>query len=141
MDACRSKANQGLSCCDKTGYELVEFEEAVKNDGGCWITLIKVATNAAAAGAGGAAAKKGDPKAKAPSMEESKPIVGRAWVSFADLQKAGAIKTEQRIFLETVAPPVKDTSVEGVEKYVDAEEFSPVFEEPRTYLHLKLSLS
>ena len=32
----------GISVCEKQGFELIELEEAVKNDGGCWLTLMKL---------------------------------------------------------------------------------------------------
>lgn len=40
-----------------------------------------------------------------------------------------------------MAPPIKETTPEGVEKYVDATEVVPIFEETRSYLKIKLSLS
>ena len=32
----------GISVCEKQGFELIELEEAIKNDGGCWLTLMKL---------------------------------------------------------------------------------------------------
>ena len=32
----------GLSVCEKQGFELIELEEAVKNDGGCWLKFMKL---------------------------------------------------------------------------------------------------
>ena len=32
----------GISVCEKQGFELIELEEAVKNDGGCWLTFMKL---------------------------------------------------------------------------------------------------
>ena len=32
----------GVSICEKQGFELIELEEAIKNDGGCWLTFMKL---------------------------------------------------------------------------------------------------
>ena len=32
----------GVSMSEKQGFELIEVEEAIKNDGGCWLTLMKL---------------------------------------------------------------------------------------------------
>ena len=34
--------NNGTSVCEKQGFELIELEEAVKNDGGCWLNFMKL---------------------------------------------------------------------------------------------------
>jgi hypothetical protein len=32
----------GVAACEKVGFELIELEEAVKNEGGCWVRFMKV---------------------------------------------------------------------------------------------------
>ena len=69
-------------------------------------------------------------------------MVGRAWVTLEELQAPGATCTEQRVFLKTVATATKEPASDGTgERYVDAAEVTPLFEEPQTYLHIKLNLS
>lgn len=53
-----------------------------------------------------AGAKKPAKGAKAP-VEDLKPVFGRTWISFADLQKPGATETKQRVYLSTCAPMEK----------------------------------
>ena len=77
----------GVSICEKQGFELIEFEEAVKNDGGCWLTLLKLPQQEAPAEEKGG--KKAAPK-KGQNADEVKPIFGKAWVDLTDLQKPGA---------------------------------------------------
>jgi hypothetical protein len=76
----------GVAVCEKTGFDLIEFEEAVREEGGCWLKLMKVPapeqTEGADAKGGKAAPKKG---AKGPSADDLKPQFGKAWVSLADL--------------------------------------------------------
>lgn len=60
---------------------MVELEEQVTIDGGCWLRFCKLPP------AGEAPDAKKDKK-KAP-VEDAKPVYGRAWVSFADLAKPG----------------------------------------------------
>lgn len=73
----------GVAACEKVGFELIELEEAVKNEGGCWVRFMKVPyTNPQAAVApGGKAAPPKDKKAV--PTEEIKPIIGRAWLDLA----------------------------------------------------------
>ena len=143
IDAARVKSNTGLSICEKTGFELVEFEEAVIRNGGCWLSFYK----GPAPAAGGApptadkAAKAPPAKGKAPAADELKATVGRAWVSLEAFLAPGCTKTEQRIKLETVAPATKETNAEGVEQIVDGTEVTPVFEESLTYIHCCINLT
>jgi hypothetical protein len=121
---------------------LVEFEEAVIRDGGCWLTLVKAVPSAAPAPAATDAKGKAAPaKGKAPPADDLKPVIGRAWVSLEKFMTPGSTKTVQRINLETVAPAVKETTPEGVEKYVDSAEPTPVFEDSKTYIHCCITLS
>lgn len=77
--------------CEKQGFELVEFEEWVQKDGGCWIRVMKLlpveeagagADPKAAAAAKGAPAKGAPPKGGAGPPSDLKPFFGRAWLSF-----------------------------------------------------------
>jgi hypothetical protein len=98
----------GNMVCDKDGYELVEFEEYVVSDKGCWVIFRKLTpleeeiTDPKAA-----AAKKPAPAKGKGAAEDLKPAFGRAWFSFDDLLQPGAIETKQRVFLETCTPLVK----------------------------------
>ena len=92
---------------EKQGFELVEFEEWVQKDKGCWIRFMKLlpiedagADPKAAAAAKGAPAK-GAPAKGAGAPSELKPYFARAWISFEDLLKPGALETKQRVYLET----------------------------------------
>lgn len=87
-----------------------------------------------------AGAKKGGAKKGGPSLEDIKPVFGKAWVDLSELQKPGATVLEQRVFLQTIPPAVKE-STDGTDRYVDAEEFDEVFEPQRTYIHLHIELT
>ena len=105
-----------------------------------------IKTAAVAGGAGGAdpkGAKAAKGKAPAPGAggDDFKPTVGRSWVDLTAFKQPGCSTIEQRVFLETVAPPIKEISPEGAEKYIDATEVTPIFEEPRSYLKIKITLS
>lgn len=65
--------------------------------------LPPVVNEAEAAGNKKAPPPKGG-KGGAPA-DELKPVFGKAWINFADLQKPGQKETKQRIFLRT-CPPV-----------------------------------
>lgn len=124
--------------CEKQGFELIELEEAIKNDGGCWLTFMKLpAPEAPAEDKGG---KKAPPPKKGQSADDMKPIFGRAWVDLSDLAKPGANNCSRRVFLETCAPANKEAQESG-EVWVDQEESDPLFEPQRTYVHLEISLS
>lgn len=78
----------GEAICDKRGFELIEFEEWVTKDQGCWLKFSKLPP---AEPAGDAAAnKKAPPKGKGGATDEIKPVFGRAWISFEDLLKPGS---------------------------------------------------
>ena len=70
-----------------------------------------------------------------------KPVYGRAWVSFADLANAGIKETKQRVQLQTCPPLVKKTDEDEKEIEVEETEYEKVFEEARTYVSLKITLS
>lgn len=72
----------GCVTSEKSGFELIEFEEAVKLEGGLWIKFIKVPAPAPAAAA---AASKAPPAKGKPVTEDIKPIVGKAWLDLAAL--------------------------------------------------------
>ena len=136
------KSNTGLSICEKTGFELVEFEEAVIRNGGCWLSFYKGPPPASGGAPPTADKGKAPPaKGKAPATDDLKSVIGRAWVNLEAFLAPGSTKTEQRIKLETVAPAVKETSPEGVEQIVDGTEVTPVFEESKTYIHCCIKLS
>lgn len=130
----------GLSICEKQGFELIELEEAITRNQGCWLILSKCPAIEAPAEekAGGkkAAAKKGQANA-----EDLKPIFGKAWLDLSDLNQPGATKTSKRVYIETIAPAVKETREEGGDVWVDQEEFEPVFEPSKTYVHLEIELN
>lgn len=109
----------GRAVCVKEAYELVELEEYVKNDKGCWFRFIKMPPKQDVSGKPPAKGAKGG----ATPAEEAKPIVGRAWLSFTDLLEPGATETTQRIYLNTCAPITKKTNEEGSEYTVVETEF------------------
>ena len=78
-----------MSNCAKTGYELIEVEESVKYDHGTWIRFMKVPAAAPETDAKGKAPAKG----KGAPTEELKPVFGKGWVNFEDLNKPGSTKT------------------------------------------------
>lgn len=134
----RAKSMIGTATCEKSGFELIELEEAVKVDGGCWVKFIKApnanpATAVAAAGAKGA-----PPKAKGAPADEAKPIIGKAWLNLADLQKPGCTTATVRVHLETCASCSKEGETD---KYIDSEEVVPLFENERSYISLTIRLS
>lgn len=82
IDALIGDTNVGKAICKKESYQLVELEEFVKTDKGCWLRFMKLPPPADAADA---AAKKPAKGAKGAPTDDLKPVFGRAWVSFADL--------------------------------------------------------
>ena len=85
----QAKIYTGTVSSDKQGFELVEFEEWVEKEKGCWVRFMKLlpqeeaGADPKAAAAKGAPAK-GAPKGGAPSTE-MKPFFGRGWLSFEQL--------------------------------------------------------
>ena len=94
IDAIAGGSNVGTKACPKASYELVEMEEQVLIDGGCWLRFMKLPPMAD----GGDAGKKAPPKGKA-GGEDLKPTFGKAWVDFKELMKAGTTEFNQRVFL------------------------------------------
>jgi len=129
----------GTATCEKSGFELIELEEAVKIDGGCWIKFVKVPNANPANAVAAAGAKGAPPKAKAPVTDEIKPVIGKAWLDLSDLQKPGSTKTSVRVFLQTCATCVKEG--ENSDKYIDHDEVIPFFEHEKTYINLSISLT
>lgn len=129
----------GTASCEKSGFELIELEEAVKVDGGFWLRFMKVPNANPAAVAAQAGAKGAPAKAKAPVTDEPKPIISKAWVSLEALRKPGATKTSIRVALETCPTCVKEG--ENSDKYVDNEEVVPFFENEKTYISLTITLA
>ena len=115
---------------------MIELEEQVKNEKGCWIRFMKLppSSNEAEAAAG----KKKDKKGGA-ATDELKPVFARGWLSFADLQVPGSNETVKRVFLETCPPIVKKQNDDGEEEDVEEEEFEKIFEDAKTYIHMKIS--
>lgn len=127
----------GMSVCEKQGFELIELEEAIKNDGGCWLTLMKLPQPEAPAEEKGG--KKAAPK-KGQNLDDLKPVFGRAWVDLSDLKKPGANNLTTRVHLETCAPVMKEAQETG-DVWVEQEEFEPLFEPQRSYVYLEINLS
>ena len=113
----------GRSSCEKQGFELIELEESIIKEGGCWLVLHKVpAQEASADDKAAAGGKKAPAKGKGPSADDLKPIFGKAWVDLSDLMKPGATYMSKRVFLETIAPAVKEAGEKG-DQWVDQQEF------------------
>jgi hypothetical protein len=86
----------GNSAVDKQSFELVELEEFVSHDKGCWIKFSKLPPpEEEILDPKAVAAKKAPPKgAKGGSTEDMKPFFGKAWLSLEDLLKQGATETK-----------------------------------------------
>jgi hypothetical protein len=54
--------------------------------------------------------------------------------------KPGATYMSTRVFLETIAPAVKEAGEKG-DQWVDQQEFEQVFEPQRTYVSIEINLS
>lgn len=92
----QKKLYVGQASTLKSNYELIELEEAVNSDKGCWIKFNKLTppeeeiTDPKAA-----AAKKAPPKGgKGGAVEDLKPTYGYAWLSFEDLLVPGGLETK-----------------------------------------------
>ena len=108
----------------------------VKKETGCWLRFMKLPP------AGDDAAAKGGkapPKGKGAPTDDLKPCIGRAWIDFNDILKPGTTETKQRVFLETCAPITKKTNEDGTEEETEDTEFEKVFEEAKSYIHLKMT--
>lgn len=81
----KAKSLIGTAISEKSGFELIELEEAVKKEGGCWLKFYKVPNSnpgQAQAAAGGKAAP---PKGKGAPADDLKPTFAKAWLSLAEL--------------------------------------------------------
>jgi hypothetical protein len=134
----------GRATCEKEGYELVEVEEMVNTEKGCWLRFSKLPPKQdEGENAASAAAKKAPPKGGkggAPS-DELKPAFGRAWVSFEELKKPGSTSLTSRVYLMTCPPVTKRVKEDGSEVEVEEHDFDKIFEESRSYVHIKISLN
>jgi hypothetical protein len=92
----RKLSQIGSFSCEKSGFELIEFEEMVKIDGGCWLRFMKVPVSNPNIAGGKGAPPKGKPGAP---TEEPKPIIGKAWISLQELQKPGSTVSSLRVAL------------------------------------------
>jgi endo-alpha-1,4-polygalactosaminidase (GH114 family) len=41
IEMARREAQKSLSVCEKSGFELIEFEESVTKEKGCWLKFVK----------------------------------------------------------------------------------------------------
>jgi len=88
----QKQALVGMGICEKQGFELIELEEAIKNDGGCWLKFMKLPQAEAPVEEKGA--KKAPPPKKGGAiLDDIKPVFGRAWVDLSDLKRPGANST------------------------------------------------
>lgn len=70
---------------------MIEFEEAVTKEGGCWLRFVKYPVPASAPVVAAGPAKGAPPaKGKGPATDDLKTIMGKAWLSFDQLLKPGA---------------------------------------------------
>lgn len=137
IDELISSTNVGKVITKKQGFELVEIEEMVKVEKGCWLRFMKLPpTQGDDAGGKKVAPPKG---AKGAPTDDLKSCIGRAWVNFEDLLKPGSTEIKQRVFLQTCAPITKKTNEDGTEEEVVDTEFDKVFEEAKSYIHLRIS--
>lgn len=130
--------NVGIANSAKSGYELLELEENVKYDHGCWVRFLKYPAAAPEADAGGKG--KAPAKGKGAAVEDVKPVFGKAWLSFNEINKPGATRTTQRVYLQTCPPITKKANEDGTEEEVEETEYEPLFETAKTYVHLKFSI-
>jgi hypothetical protein len=140
IEALEKQKELGLKKIEKDAFELVEMEEQVIHDGGCWVRFMKVPPPEEEVDP---KAKKAAPK-KGQVVEEIKPAYGRAWLSFEDLKHPGSIESSQRIFLETcplmVKPPEGSEEGAGLVEQ-EPDQVEQVFEPVRTYIHIKVTLT
>jgi hypothetical protein len=137
IDELMGNTNVGMANCAKTGYELIELEESVRYDHGTWIRFMRTPAAAPEADAKGKPPAKG--KGAAPT-EELKPVYGKGWISFDDLNRPGCTQITQRVFLQTCPPMMKKTNEDGTEEEVEETEYDRVFEDAKSYVHLKISM-
>ena len=90
IDELNKTALIGIMHCEKSGFELIEFEEFVKEDGGAWLLFSKLPVQEPAAAEEAKGGKKAPAKGKAAATEEIKPVYGKVWVDLGDLSSPGA---------------------------------------------------
>eukprot|EP01022_Parablepharisma_sp_SALTPOND_P011618 TRINITY_DN1488_c0_g1_i1.p1 TRINITY_DN1488_c0_g1~~TRINITY_DN1488_c0_g1_i1.p1 ORF type:complete len:981 (+),score=184.79 TRINITY_DN1488_c0_g1_i1:3966-6908(+) len=126
---------------------LTAFEEYVNQSRGCWIYFNRLPP-----------LEDEDPKkkpkagaAKKPGTElDNKPISARAWLPLEELMIPGGIVADQRVFLETIVETKPEETAKPEEKKegkkeTKKEEVKPedprIFEQAKTYVRIKLTLS
>jgi predicted Zn-dependent protease len=129
----------------KKSDSLIELEETIKTEQGCWIYFSKLlpkeeeeAPDPKKKGKGG----KGAP------TEDEKPVYGRAWLDLSTLKEPGETKVEAKITLETAEAPKAKPKEDEENKEPAAEpegegeaQIEQVFEEPKTYIILEFELN
>jgi len=115
----------------KMAEELIELEEYITDEKGCWIFFNKVLPKEDEEVPD--PKKKGKP-AKGASAEDDKPIYGRAWLDLSTLKEPGETKISARIYLKTtqLAQP-KIENEEGAEAQLEPNENEEVKEEPKIF--------
>ena len=125
----------------KASSELIEFEESIVAEKGCWIFFNKLTPKEEAVP---------DPKAKGakgkgPNTEEEKPTFGRAWIDLSLLNDSGETKVKSRVFLETTEfkKPVPEGDVSNPAPTEENKQSEPpkIFEEAKTYIMIELEIS
>lgn len=86
----------GNAITEKTKFELVEFEEFVSQDIGCWVRFVKLPPpEEEILDPKAAAAKKAPPKGgKGAPTEDLKATYARAWLNLEDLLTPGGIEVK-----------------------------------------------
>jgi hypothetical protein len=107
----------GVLACEKSGFDLIEFEEFVRDDGGLWLTFSKLPITEPVQQEE-AKGKKPPPKGKATQAEEAKPVFGKAWIDLTELRQPGSRQICKRVDLSTCPPAVKEV-VDGQEVWHD----------------------
>ena len=120
---------------------MIEFEESIVAEKGCWIFFNKLTPKEEAVP---------DPKAKGakgkgPNTEEEKPTFGRAWIDLSLLNDSGETKVKSRVFLETTEfkKPVPEGDVSNPAPTEENKQSEPpkIFEEAKTYIMIELEIS
>jgi hypothetical protein len=133
----------GLAVTQKTGFELIEFEEIVKEEKGAWLTFMRIPTPENSVelekdAKGKPIAKKGG--GKGPSPDEIRPTFGSVWVSFEALNKPGVTTMTQRVQIGSMAA-VERREEEGEIIWEDELETPDLFEPQKTYIYFTMNLS
>lgn len=129
----------------KKSDDLVELEESIKSEEGCWVYFNKVLPKPDE----DEKDNKKKPKGKGAPVEEAKPVFGRAWLDLTNFKEPGETKISTKIFLETSeAPKPKVEEGEGDQEPApeaneeeEKVELVKVFEDARTYIILDFEIS